>query len=227
MRKLACQGRECLPKAAELLRAQQKGAQETKLHSVQPLSDTISCLLFRRHCKVVMKTLALHADLRWNLFVTPARSVTFYMFLPRKPMGTISPASSILEMRQWLYRLCHVLTRLFFCLDIEVNGFSRLWQQGGALWWVLAMMKVHRSDMSVPRSPQAPLHSYHLSTLTILNIAASQNSRSWILESLCGGKLPDQEYPCWVLWVITKCFGVKSYFTGLFVTAVTVIYSGQ
>ena len=48
-------------------------------------------------------------------------------------MGTISPASSILEMRQWLYRLCHVLTGLFFCLDIEVNGFSRLWQLGGAL----------------------------------------------------------------------------------------------
>lgn len=227
MRKLACQGRECLPKAAELLRAQQKGGPETKLHSVRPLSGTISCLLFRRHCNVVMKTSALHADLRWNLFVTPARSVTFYTFLPRKPMGTVSPASSILEMRQWLYRLCHVLTRLFFCLDIEVNGFSRLWQLGGALWWVLAMMKVFRSDMSVLRCPQAPLCSCHLSTLTILKIAASQNSRSWILESLCGGKLPDQEYPCWVLWVRTKCFGVKSYFTGLFVTAVTVTYSDQ
>ena len=98
MRKLACQ----LPKAAvfpELLSYQGhsiKVPQETKLHSVQALSGTVSCFLFRRHCKVVIKTSALHADVRWNLFGTPAKSVTFYRFLPRKQMGTISPASSIL-----------------------------------------------------------------------------------------------------------------------------------
>ena len=51
---------------------------------------------------------------------------------------------------------------------------------------------VYRSGMSVPRSPHTPLSSCCLSTMTTLKMAASQNSRSWILESLCEGKSPDQ-----------------------------------